>query len=151
MTILTRKNIIAFSMVLVCTLSILSFCLPVNVSALYSSGATDTNSSEIADIQTMSAKEIETLFQIYGLDYFAYMDINTVDSALAPIILAARYHIANNHSWVYDGGQAWIEDETGNVIEVLPYFHDIFPEDWDYPSDSHNILSEDWEYLPGIS
>ena len=151
MTILSRKYIIAFSMVLVCTLSILSFCFPVNLSALYSSGATDTNSSEIADIQTMSAKEIETLFQIYGLDYFAYMDINTVDSALAPIILAARYHIANNHSWVYDGGQAWIEDETGNVIEVLPYFHDIFPEDWDYPSDSHNILSEDWEYLPGIS
>lgn len=86
-----------------------------------------------AKIATIDPEKIEPYFIENGLDYYAYMDLHSASPDLIPVILEARYRIIQKHSWVDDGLEGWIKDEFGNVIEVLPHFHDIFPEDWENP------------------
>ena len=72
------------------------------------------------------------------------MDIHSADPELIPVILEARDRIIFTHSWTDDEIDGRILDEDGNVIETVPYFHDIFPSDWEVPcfpssSDEHLI------------
>ncbi len=64
----------------------------------------------------------------------AYMDIETASVEQQQKILDARAIIINNSSWVADDANAYIvDDETREIISVVPKFHDIFPDDWELP------------------
>lgn len=70
----------------------------------------------------------------------AYMDLDAADTNTQASILQARKVIIENTAWVADGVNGWIEDENGNVLEVVPHFHDVFPADWDVPTYSTDTL-----------
>lgn len=74
----------------------------------------------------------------------AYCDIDEVPTALHERVLEARKPIIYSYSWVADEYSMRIEDAlTGEVIEVVPSFSELFPEDWDLPKvDIETILPE---------
>lgn len=78
-----------------------------------------------------SMEEIDAILAERGEDYYAYMILEESNEALHPIILEARWRIISRESWVDDGLNGHIEDENGNIIEIVPHFHDIFPADWE--------------------
>ena len=64
---------------------------------------------------------------------YAYLDIETATPDMRKKILDARKTIIYNSSWAADGIAAYVEDtETGEVIEKLPAFSELFP-DWELP------------------
>ncbi len=64
----------------------------------------------------------------------AYMDLDSANVDTHASILQARRVIIENSTWVADDLNGWIEDEEGNIIEVVPHFHEIFPADWEIPT-----------------
>lgn len=80
-------------------------------------------------INTM--EEIDAYINEHGEEYYAYMILDEAEESLKPIILEARWRIISNTSWVDDELNGYIEDEAGNIIEIVPHFHDIFPADWE--------------------
>lgn len=87
-----------------------------------------------AVIQNIPIEQIEQLILENGADFYAYMDLDRVDENMKAVILKAREKIIfSSTGWVADGTEGYVLDEKGNIIEVLPEFHDIFPEDWEYP------------------
>ncbi len=74
---------------------------------------------------------IEALYVKNGLEHYAYMDLEEADENMRIIILEARKRIIEDTSWVSDEAEGWIIDRDGNIKEVLPKFHDIFPDDWE--------------------
>lgn len=70
------------------------------------------------------------------IQYYAYLDMTTEDESLHPIILAARKIIIYRRSWVADEVDGWVKDKSGNIIETLPHFSDLFPNDWEIPIES---------------
>lgn len=83
----------------------------------------------------LSMDEIEEYLAQGGLEYYAYMNLDEASSEIKPVIQEARNRIIFNTSWAANGTNAWVLDEDGNVIEKLPYFSQLFPSDWDMPSD----------------
>lgn len=77
---------------------------------------------------------------------YAYMDMEKASSADREKILKAREEIIYHSGGWYsreDGVlAACVTDKNGNVIEEVPEFHDLFPEDWEVP------CSEDWKVSP---
>lgn len=82
-----------------------------------------------------SAQEYEDQFSLYGIEYFAYMELDTAPTEIHPFILEARSRIIydSDIGWVADDMDGCIKDKDGNIIEILPHFHDIFPDDWELP------------------
>lgn len=78
------------------------------------------------------------------IQYYAYLDYETAEEALQPVILAARNRIIYRYSWVADGTSGRILGKDGNVKQELPQFSDIFPEDWDLPT--HPASAVDLSY-----
>ena len=78
-----------------------------------------------------SIEEIDAFLKEHGEEYYAYMILEETNEALHPIILEARWRIISGESWVDDDLNGYIEDENGNIIEIVPHFHDIFPADWE--------------------
>lgn len=78
-----------------------------------------------------SLEEIDAFLRERGEGYYAYMLLEEANEALHPIILEARWRIISRESWVDDDLNGYIEDENGNIIEIVPHFHDIFPADWE--------------------
>ena len=76
-------------------------------------------------------EEINACSNEHGEDYYAYMILDEAEESLKPIILEARWRIISNTSWVDDELNGHIEDEAGNIIEIVPHFHEIFPADWE--------------------
>lgn len=66
-------------------------------------------------------------------EYYACMDLHTVDVKLIPVILQARYWLVFTESWVDDSTNGSVLDKNGIEIEAVPHFHEIFPEDWEIP------------------
>lgn len=95
----------------------------------------DESSTYFESAQKRLTSYIEEQLSLYGVEYFAYMDYDESSAELQPIILEARTRIIydNSTGWVADGLDGCIKDEDGNVIEVLPHFHDLFPDDWELP------------------
>ena len=64
---------------------------------------------------------------------YAYLDLDSASEALREKILAAREVIIFHSRWVADGysGNIW-DVETGEIIETLPAFSELFP-GWDLP------------------
>lgn len=77
--------------------------------------------------------KIEELLAASGVEYYAYMDLNLAQEELKPVILEARNRIILGRSWVSDDLDGRILDKNGNVIEEVPHFSEIFPEDWEIP------------------
>lgn len=67
------------------------------------------------------------------IQQYAYMDFESADESLRKVILAARRKIIFRQGWVADEIDGYIFDKNGNLIEELPHFSDLFPEDWDVP------------------
>ena len=84
-----------------------------------------------AEASDYSMEEIDAILAARGEDYYAYMILEESNEALHPIILEARWRIISGESWVDDDLNGYIEDENGNIIEIVPHFHDIFPADWE--------------------
>ena len=78
-----------------------------------------------------SMEEIDAFLKERGEEYYAYMILEEANEALHPIILEARWRIISDASWVDDDINGYIADENGNIIEIVPHFHDIFPADWE--------------------
>lgn len=84
------------------------------------------NKSDImADILLQSEKNIQ---------YYAHMDLETADESLQPIILAAREKIVFRQDWVADDVDGYVVDKSGNIIEDVPHFSELFPADWEVPT-----------------
>ena len=127
-----RKNYPILFLSLLSIFVICFFVSPLNTFAVVSSKETiDEPACEI----TVSIEEIEKYLTLNGIDYYAYMDINKAPEELKPIILEARTRIiyGEDASWVADDVDGYIKDQDGNIIEIVPHFHEVFPEDWEIP------------------
>lgn len=91
---------------------------------------------------TLSQVEIEELLASKGAEHFAYMNMKEVPEEIRPVIWEARMEIIFNNSWVADEINGRVLDEAGNVIEVLPHFSELFPEDWEVPRDPNQTYEE---------
>lgn len=87
-----------------------------------------------AKTEPVTQEQIETYFASESLEYYAYMILEDAPEELKPVILEARKQIIHNSDWVDDELNGWVLDRDGNVIETLPHFHEIFPEDWEIPT-----------------
>lgn len=67
------------------------------------------------------------------IQYYAYLNINTAEEELKPIILVARSTIIYRYSWVADGMNGEVLDKEGNIKSKIPEFSELFPEDWEIP------------------
>ena len=86
-----------------------------------------------AKAEAMTPEKIEACLDENGLEYYAYMILADAPEELESVILEARYRIIHETSWVADDLQGWVTDPYGNIVEYVPKFHDIFPEDWEIP------------------
>lgn len=79
--------------------------------------------------------EIEPYLIAEGAAFYAYMTIAEAEPNLIPVILEARRQIIYQGSsgWVDDSVDGCIKNESGEVIEILPHFHEVFPSDWEIP------------------
>lgn len=90
-----------------------------------------TVSAVAAEKPGYTMEEIDAYINEHGEEYYAYMILDDVEESLKPIILEARWRIISNTSWVDDELNGYIEDEAGNIIEIVPHFHEVFPADWE--------------------
>lgn len=104
------------------------FCIPVFICLL-----TLLPVKAEAKAEPMTQEQIEACLDENGLEYYAYMILADAPEELRPVILEARNRIIHNSSWVDDELRGWVCDREGNVIEIVPRFHEIFPEDWEIP------------------
>lgn len=78
----------------------------------------------------------------------AYLNLDEASPDMQEEILEARKEIIYNTDWVADGySGAVIDAYTGEVIEELPHFSEVFP-NWDVPIGE--ITEYDVEDLPQI-
>lgn len=110
-----------FFTVIVLGTMILPKCIPNSVNAIGMEMPTQT--------------EIEEMLAMRGAEHYAYMNLEAVSKELKPVIWEARMKIIFSNSWVADETNGWVLDKNGNIIEVLPHFSDLFPDDWEIPRD----------------
>ena len=67
-------------------------------------------------------------------NFYAYMNLEQAEESVKPMILAARNKIIFSESWAEDGITAYVKDADGNIVEELPHFSELFPEDWKNPA-----------------
>lgn len=122
---ITKRRIVYFTL-LVSLVLVIVFAKPF----LYTSAVSESPADVIVMVHAMSQEE---------LNHYAYMDYASASYHLKPIILEARRRIIFQQPWVADGVQGRELDADGNVVKVLPEFHDLFPEDWDIPVSSTEV------------
>lgn len=125
------------------TLGILMICLLVTVRM-----TTFANADSIEEVSFVDADDVvdeknmergdsgtieDMLKEEKDIQYYAYLTLNDADPSLAPVIIEARNRIIFRQSWVADGLKGYVHDRNGDVIEEVPQFSDLFPEDWDIP------------------
>ena len=103
---------------------ILTLAIAISAFHFYASAATAAQAA-------YPMEEIEAYLNAHGEEHYAYMDLDQAEEALKPVILEARWRIISRASWVADDINGYIADEAGNIIEIVPHFHDIFPADWE--------------------
>lgn len=144
---MTHQNHISPRIAALIFFFVMSFTINKSVSAqavenvTFSDQSTDTalvlqayhNASGNQELITIDVELAEQYFEKNSLEYYAYMDIDSVDSELIPIILEARNRIIFTTSWTHDEVDGKILDENRNAIEDVPHFHEVFPEDWEIP------------------
>lgn len=98
-------------------------------------------------IQKTNEAIMETYLQTEAdIQHFAYLDLESSSEELKPVILLARRQIVYRYDWVADDVRGWVLGINGNVEEVLPKFHDLFPADWDLPINPPAFREVDLSY-----
>lgn len=78
----------------------------------------------------------------------AYMDTKTASPEMKAEILEAREKIIfSTDGWVAEGWEGFVIDvQSGEILESVPEFHDIFPDDWEIPKEqSTSTAVETWK------
>lgn len=82
-----------------------------------------------------SAQDTATQEALTKAEQYAYLDLDGASPSMQQKILDARNTIIFSKDWVADGYEADVEDvTTGEVLETLPSFSELFP-GWDLPVD----------------
>lgn len=68
------------------------------------------------------------------IQYYAYLELESADPDVIPVILKARDAIIFRQAWVADGVQGFLHDKNGNIIGTIPQFSELFPENWSVPT-----------------
>lgn len=129
----TKQNIYPFLLLSLVSMLLLGLLIiPIITSAAEISE--DMIVASVCDT-AISIEEMEEYFMANGLEHYAYMDIKDAPDELIPVILEARTRIiyGDGAAWVADDVDGCIKDQDGNIIEILPHFHEVFPEDWELP------------------
>lgn len=105
-------------------LSLLSIFYSVQV---YANNTNGTSTDDSVDISQQIS-----FANIAEAEAYAYLDYETASAEEKVVIIQAREYIIWQSSWSADGVTAFLTSPDGTVT-YLPYFHDIFPDDWDIP------------------
>ena len=83
----------------------------------------------------MDPAKIEPYLAAESAEYYAYMKIAEAEPEYIPVILEARRRIIyqDGSGWVDDSVDGCIRNENGEIVEILPHFHEVFPSDWEIP------------------
>ena len=94
-----------------------------------------TSLTSLAAGAPASAQDTATQEALTKAEQYAYLDLDSASPSMQQKILDARNTIIFSKDWVADGYEADVEDvTTGEVLETLPSFSDLFP-GWDLPVD----------------
>lgn len=88
---------------------------------------------------TMDDNSVKELLKtVKDVDYYAFLNLDSAEDSLKPVILEARRMYIERVAGAIGGlaadgvyGEEIAPD--GTVVCVIPQFHELFPEDWDYP------------------
>ena len=124
-----KKTTIFFALVIV---SVLFFSAVVGIFAADEAEAPYSYASG-TDIKNRENELVARLLKTEeDIQYYAYLDMESADKDIRPENLEARNIIIHRQGWVTEG-RAEIIGSDGKVVRELPYFYDLFPEDWDIP------------------
>ena len=88
-----------------------------------------TSLTSLAAGAPASAQDTATQEALTKAEQYAYLDLDSASPSMQQKILDA------SKDWVADGYEADVEDvSTGEVLETLPSFSELFP-GWDLPVD----------------
>lgn len=94
-----------------------------------------TSLTSLAADAPASAQDTATQEALTKAEQYAYLDLDSASPSMQQKILDARNTIIFSKDWVADGYEADVEDvTTGEVLETLPSFSELFP-GWDLPVD----------------
>ena len=94
-----------------------------------------TSLTSLAAGAPASAQDTATQEALTKAEQYAYLDLASASPSMQQKILDARNTIIFSKDWVADGYEADVEDvTTGEVLETLPSFSELFP-GWDLPVD----------------
>lgn len=94
-----------------------------------------TSLTSLAAGAPASAQDTATQEALTKAEQYAYLDLDSASPSMQQKILDARNTIIFSKDWVADGYEADVEDvSTGEVLETLPSFSELFP-GWDLPVD----------------
>lgn len=94
-----------------------------------------TSLTSLAAGAPASAQDTATQEALTKAEQYAYLDLDSASPSMQKKILDARNTIIFSKDWVADGYEADVEDvTTGEVLETLPSFSELFP-GWDLPVD----------------
>lgn len=94
-----------------------------------------TSLTSLAAGAPASAQDTATQEALTKAEQYAYLDLDSASPSMQQKILDARNTIIFSKDWVADGYEADVEDvTTGEVLETLPSFSELFP-GWDLPVD----------------
>ena len=107
----------------------------------FAEGVSDTNNNSVdsfIELEDCNVNVKELLKTIEDVDYYAYLNLDSTEDSLKPVILEARRmyieRIAGEVGGLAaDGVYAEEIAPDGTVVRVIPQFHELFPADWDYP------------------
>lgn len=104
------------------------------VALLFISSSMSAFAVEIPSTENKVTHEIETIDD--ETEYYAYLDIEEAKADIKAKILVARNDIIYSQSWTTSEfeGAAIGDARTGEIINVLPQFDELFP-GWTIPSD----------------
>lgn len=127
------KSMRLLSYAIIIALAFLTMAVSASAITVGTEDSIDTTSLDEGKSNTPIIDNMEGLFSSNGLEYYAYMVLSEAPEELKPIILEARSRIILRSDWVDDELDAWVRDEDGNIIEVVPHFSEVFPSDWEIP------------------
>lgn len=129
------KKIVTLGILMICLLVAVRMTTFANADSIEEVSFVDAD--DVVDEKNMERGDSGTIEDMLkeekDIQYYAYLTLNDADPSLVPVIIEARNRIIFRQSWVADGLKGYVHDRNGDVIEEVPQFSDLFPEDWDIP------------------